>query len=159
MLKFMLIALGLLLFTSVSVFAAGFQLKSIGGLDVTGSVSKEWWYTSANPTLSGMTTVGSAVTVTIDSVDYPANVDGSGNWSYNPTTLTEGDHVVNLTSPAGSQSFTLHIGNVPADVTVPVQPSTPVVGSTGQTLVLWLGGALVLVAGIAFLPWQSSANN
>ena len=115
MLKSLAIALSLLFLSTSIIFAAGFQLKSIGALDVAGAVSKDWWYTTVNPSLSGMTTVGSTVTVNIDSVDYPANVDGAGNWSFNPTTLSDGDHSVSLTSSAGSQSFTLHIGpNIPA---------------------------------------------
>lgn len=134
------------------IFASGFQLKAIGAMDVTGTMSKEWWYTSANPSLSGITAAGSAVTVTIDSVDYQAAVDGSGNWSYNPTTLAEGDHSVTLSSAAGSQSFTLHIGAVPENVAAPTQPETPVAGSAAQTLAVWLGGLLVVAAGVVLLP-------
>jgi hypothetical protein len=152
MLKVLVGVFSFLFVFSASIFASGFQLKSIGALDVTGAVSKEWWYSGANPTLSGITTVGSTVTVNIDNVDYQATVDGSGNWSYSPTTLSEGDHSVALTSSAGSQSFTLHIGAVPADVSVPAQQSTPVVGSTEQSLALWLGGAIAMIAGIALLP-------
>jgi hypothetical protein len=152
MLKVLACVLSLFILFSASVFASGFQLKAIGALDVTGAVSKEWWYSNANPALSGITTAGSTVTVKIDDVDYQATVDGSGNWSYIPTTLSDGDHSVVLTSSAGSQSFTLHIGAVPADVTAPTQQSTPVVGTTEQSLALWLGGAIIMIAGLALLP-------
>ena len=63
MLKTLVVVLGLFLLFTSSVFAAGFQLKSIGVLDVTGTMSKEWWYTTVNPPLSGITTAGSSVTV------------------------------------------------------------------------------------------------
>ena len=153
MLKSLAIALSLLFLSTSIIFAAGFQLKSIGALDVTGAVSKDWWYITANPSLSGMVTVGSTVTVNIDSVDYPANVDGSGNWSFNPTTLSDGDHSVSLTSSAGSQSFTLHIGqNIPAEVTAPEPKDMPVAGSSEQTMWLFLGAGLILAAGVATLP-------
>lgn len=147
-----LVVLCLVFLSSSLAWSAGFQLKAIGVLDVTGAVSKEWWYTTANPPLSGITTAGSTVTVKIDDVDYQATVDDSGNWSYNPTTLSDGDHSLSLTSSAGSQAFTLHIGSVPANVTAPVQQSTPVAGSAEQSLALWLGAALLLGAGIALLP-------
>ena len=138
---------------STSVFASGFQLKSIGVLDVTGTMSKEWWYTTANPPLSGITSAGASVTVAIDGTDYQATVDSLGSWTYAPTALTEGDHSVTLTSSAGSQAFTLHIGaNIPAEASAPAQQSTPVAGSTAQTLALWLGGALILITGAVLLP-------
>lgn len=144
-----ILAVGLSLFFGVATaVAAGFQLNAIGALDVTGTMSREWWYTSPNPVLSGETADGAAVTVTIDGQEYQAVVDGSG-WSYAPTTLAEGDHEVGLTSSGGSQSFTLHIGAVPADVTAPVQQSTPVAGTTEQTLALWLGGLIILAGGTA----------
>ena len=153
MLKSLVIALALCLFFFSSVSAAGFQLKSIGALDVTGAVSQEWWYTTANPSLSGITTPGSTVTVNIDSVDYQALVDGAGTWSFNPTTLAEGDHTISLNSSAGSQSFTLHISqNIPADVTAPTPKDLPVVGSGDQTIWLLLGALFILAGGVAILP-------
>src|SRR3989304_7701430 len=108
MLKTLVVVLGLFLLFTSSVFAAGFQLKSIGVLDVTGTMSKEWWYTTVNPPLSGITTAGSSVTVNIDSVDYQATVDSLGSWTYAPTTLTDGDHQPALSSTGGNQYFTLH---------------------------------------------------
>lgn len=143
-----------LMLLSVSlVSASGFQLKFIGGLDVTGAVSKEWWYTTANPKLSGISSAGSAVTIKIDEVDYPASVDAAGNWNYQPTVLNDGDHTVSLTSSAGSQSFTLHIGqNIPADVTAPAPKDMPVAGSSEQTMWLFLGAGFILAAGVATLP-------
>jgi len=93
------------------------------------------------------------VTVNIDSVDYPANVDGAGNWSFNPTTLSDGDHSVSLTSPAGSQAFTLHISpNIPAEAVAPEPKDMPVAGSSEQTMWLFLGAGLILAAGVAILP-------
>lgn len=157
MLKFLLAVLSFLLLNVTSVFASGFQLKAIGALDVTGAVSKEWWYSNVNPRLSGITTAGSSVTVTIDSVDYSATVDGSGNWTYSPTTLSDGDHTVVVSSSAGSQTFTLHIGaNIPATITAPVTSTTPVVGTWEVTLALWLGAGVLLVSGILLFPGKQS---
>ena len=157
MLKLLLVVLSSFFLSVTSVVASGFQLKAIGALDVTGAVSKEWWYSNVNPRLSGITTVGSAVTVKIDSVDYSATVDASGNWTYSPTTLTNGDHTVAISSTAGSQSFTLHVGTVPATVTAPVTSSTPVVGTREVTLALWLGAGVLLVSGILLYPGKQSA--
>ncbi|MDZ7587276.1 MAG: Ig-like domain-containing protein [Patescibacteria group bacterium] len=153
MFKSLIIVLALSFFSFSPVSASGFQLKSIGALDVTGAVSQEWWYSTANPQFSGLTTVGSTVTVKIDAVDYQATVDGVGNWTYTPSTLTEGDHAVSLNSSAGAQSFTLHIGqNIPAEITAPTPKDLPVVGSIDQTMWLLLGSLFILAAGVIILP-------
>lgn len=157
MLKILLAVLSLFLLNVFSVFASGFQLKAIGALDVTGAVSQEWWYSAVNPRLSGITPVGSAVTVKIDGTDNSATVDAAGNWSYSPAALTNGDHTVVISSTAGSQTFTLHIGSVPATVTAPKTSSTPVVGTREVTLALWLGAAVLLVSGILLYPGKQSA--
>lgn len=157
MLKLLLAVLSFFLFNVPLLFASGFQLKAIGALDVTGAVSKEWWYSNANPRLSGITPAGSTVTVKIDSVDYSATVDGSGNWTYSPTTLSDGDHAVVISSSAGSQTFTLHIGSVPATVTAPMISSTPVVGTREVTLTIWLGAGVLLVSGILLYPGKQVA--
>ena len=157
MLKLLLVVLSFFFLSVTSVFASGFQLKAIGALDVTGAVSKEWWYSTANPRLSGITPVGSAVTVKIDGTDNSATVDGSGNWTYSPTTLTNGDHALVISSTAGSKTFTLHIGTVPATVTAPVTSSTPVVGTREVPLALWLGAGVLLVSGILLYPGKQSA--
>lgn len=155
MLKYLLVLGGSLILFSSSLLAAGFQLKAIGALDVTGTMSSEWWYTSANPVLSGTADPESEVTVTINGQEYQVTADGLGSWSYVPEGLTEGSHEISLTAAAGSQSFTLNIGPVPADVSAPAQQSQPVAGSTEQTMWLFLGAGLILAAGVAILPVKS----
>ena len=153
MLKVLAVTLSLWLLSSTLAFASGFQLKSIGSMSVIGAVSSEWWYTSANPVLSGIATADSTVTVNIDGVDQTATTDSAGNWAISTTTLTDGDHNVSLTSTAGSQSFTLHIGaSLPADLAAPATTEMPVAGSMDKTMALWLGAMLLMLGGVIFYP-------
>lgn len=153
MLKALAIALTWFLALTTPLFAAGFQLTAIGGMDVTGSAFNEWWYSSQNPTFSGVTTSGSTVTITIDGTDYQAAVEESGSWSFSPTTLTEGDHSVALSSSAGSQIFTLHIGpNIPENVVAPTVSDLPVAGAADQTAWLLLGAVLIFGTGVVLFP-------
>lgn len=138
------------------VLASGFQLKYIGGLNTQGKALSEWWYSTENPALSGITTVGDMVTVTIDGIDNTASVDESGNWSYGPSMLTTGDHSVSVTGGAGSTSFTLHIGSdIPADVTAPSESEMPVAGAIENTMMLWLVGGLLIATGVLVVPSKS----
>lgn len=151
--KRLLLITTLLLLSYSPIFASGFQLKNIGSLDTKGMAYTEWWYSTENPPLYGTTTVGDTVTITIDDVSNSANVDASGNWSYNPTTLTTGDHTVAITGGAGSQTFTLHIGSsIPANVSAPTESNMPVAGIIDNTIGLWLIGGLLLVTGIFVIP-------
>jgi|APSaa5957512622_1039677.scaffolds.fasta_scaffold40390_2 hypothetical protein len=150
--KRLLVLLSFLTLTS-PVFASGFQLKNIGGLDTKGMAYTEWWYSTENPSLSGITSVGDSVSVTIDGTASSATVDASGNWSYNPTTLTAGDHTVSITGGAGSTSFTLHVGSsIPSNVSAPTDSDMPVAGIIDNTIGLWLIGGLLLVTGIFVIP-------
>ena len=153
MLKVLAVTLSLWLLSSTLTFASGFQLKSIGAMSVTGAVSSEWWYTSANPILSGVATADSQVTINIDGVDQTATTDSAGNWAITTTTLTDGDHTVSLTSSAGSQSFTLHIGaDIPADISAPATTEMPVAGAMDKTMALWLGAMILMLGGVIFYP-------
>lgn len=152
MLRVLIVALVLLVISSVAVFASGFQLKTIGGMDVTGAVSSEWWYTSANPVLSGVAGANEVVTVDVDGSQSQATADAEGNWAVS-TTMGDGDHAVSLTSDSGSQSFTLHIGaTLPADLAAPATTDLPVAGAMDTTMALWLGAMLLLLAGVVFYP-------
>jgi len=134
--------------------ASGFQLQYIGGLNTQGVAYSEWWYSTENPALSGITTAGDSVTVTIDGAANAATVDASGNWSYSPSTLTAGDHTVAIVGGAGS-SFTLHVGStIPANVTAPTASDMPIAGVIDNTLALWLIGGLLLILGVFVIPNQ-----
>ena len=153
MLKTLVVALSFWLLLPSLVFASGFQLKSIGAMDVTGAVSTEWWYTSVNPNLSGIASPDATVTITVDGSQNQVTADGSGIWGFNSTALTDGDHSVVLTSDGGSQSFTLHIGaTLPADLTAPATTDLPVAGSMDTTAALWLGAMLLMLGGVVFYP-------
>ena len=156
--KGLLVASLLFLISSSAVTAAGFQLKNIGSLDTKGVSYSEWWYSTENPTLSGTTAAGDSVTVTIGGQAGSATVDSSGNWSYTPTNLTVGDHQVSVAGGAGSTAFILHItANIPSNVSAPSQSDMPVAGVIENTLVLWLVGGLLLIAGIFVVPNKNSS--
>ena len=135
-----LIALAALLFSltlATPVFAAELAVTSIGSLDTsTGTFYDAWWYTTENPTLAGTAAASSTVTITIDTIDYIAAADTLGNWSYQPTTLTTGDHTVSITDGVGTVVFSLAIGSDTATTTdtIPLQTSTDSASSKGGTL-------------------------
>jgi len=135
-----------LLVLPISVFASGFQLKTIGALNVDGVTYDHLWYSGTNVTFTGITPTGTEVTATIDGTSAAATVDEAGNWTYT-TTLTEGDHAVGFSSSAGSVSFTLTIGPTPEGVGALSPPETPTVGIITPTLLALAGGSAFLLLG------------
>lgn len=94
-----------------SVFASGFNLKSIGNSETGGRQITKWWYTGSQPTFKGEATPGAEVVVTIDGNALQVNADSSGNWSFTPVEpLTVGSHEVTITSGGSTLGFTLSIG-------------------------------------------------
>jgi len=148
-LPIIIITLVLTLFTAQVAFAAGFSLTYIGTLATNGAKYNHWWYTVANPTLKGTATASTAVTVTIDSVASSVTSDAAGVWTFVPTTLTNGDHQVSLSSGGETIAFTLTIGS-----TMPSQSSgsgTPTTASTLPVAVLVLVSVLSLGFGYRLL--------
>jgi hypothetical protein len=147
---FIILLLPLIFFVSPA-FAAAFSLDKIGTLSTNGKMYSEWWYTVANPTLSGMTDAGKEVSIKIDDATFKVTAGSSGAWSYNPTTLTEGDRKIAITAPNGSYSFTLHVGQgLPSTIsgtrqTTQSTGSVPVTGSNQLAGVL-MGTGLVALA-------------
>lgn len=135
-------------------------LNTVGTVDVAGSSFAHLWFTGTTPTLTGTTTPGTSVTVSVDSQASAAIVDATGNWSL-PLNLTPGDHQISLSSEGVVfSSFTLTIGeDVPAGTSDnPADSSSaalPVTGSTETTLLLAVVGIL-LVIGSRFLPKPTS---
>lgn len=139
--------------------AAGFELTKIGSLGTNGAMYTEWWYTVENPALQGMGAQNSTVTIKIDTNTYKVDTDSSGAWTYYPTTLTNGDHKLDLSNSAGSYAFTLHVGqDLPANLgsitkeTTPSQsgstqsPQTPVTGSNQLV-------GVIMATGLFGLGW------
>lgn len=126
------------------VLASGFQVKTVGALNVEGITYNHLWYTDGNVTFSGVALQNAQITATMDGNNQTATADASGNWSYS-TTLTNGDHSISFASDGSTVSFTLTIGEVPADIGNLPAASTPAVGIVTPTfLLLFLGTFLIL---------------
>lgn len=126
------------------VQAAGFNLKSIDGVNTDGKLYSQWYHTSLQPTLSGEAPAGSTVTINIDGTDYTTTATDSGTWTWTPPqALTSGDHSVTLTNNDSSLSFTLTLGeeNVDWDVVGTGNGETlPTVGIAFPTIALLISG-------------------
>lgn len=143
--KILLIFLFFFFVSTMTVFASGFQLKTIGALDVDGVTASHIWYSSGSPTITGITTAYTDVEVSVDGVAQP-KVSGSsdGTWIYHAS-LAEGDHTLVFTSIGSTITKTLTIGTVPANVGALTKAETPTVGIITPTLVfLFLGTILIL---------------
>lgn len=109
--KYLLFILVLGLCTASSVFASGFNLKSIDGVNTDGKLYSQWYHTSLQPSLSGEAPADSTVTINIDDNEYTTTADDSGSWSWTPPeSLSGGDHSVALTNNESSIAFTLTLG-------------------------------------------------
>jgi hypothetical protein len=140
----------LILFFPQSLFAAGFQLKTVGGLNVDGVTYDRLWYTNTNVIFTGTALQNATVTATTNGVAGTTIADASGNWSYTAT-LNQGDNTVSFESGGSTISFTLTIGEVPADVGGLAAAQTPTVGTTTPTLILIFLGILSLSSAIFLL--------
>ena len=145
-LKTLIIFVTIFLLTVAQVRASGFYLSSIGSLDVSGTSYPQYWYTSANPILTGVAPVGATVSVTVDGVADTAIAGSDGTWVYQ-TVVSEGDHPVTLsTETSGTYSFTLTIGVAPEGIGGLSAPETPVAGVSFPTIALLSLGLLFLSA-------------
>jgi hypothetical protein len=131
----------------VRVLASGFQLKTVGSLNIDGVTYSHLWYTNENVAFTGIGCTGNDVTVNIDGTTATASVDASGNWSYS-TNLSAGDHQISFTSGAGSVSFTLTIGTPPEGVGSLTPSETPTVGNSTPTLLFLASGCLLIGSAI-----------
>lgn len=132
------------------VLAGTFQLKSIGNLETNGANYNRWWYSVGNPTLSGTTLSGAAVSITVDSQTKTVNADSSGNWNHT-LSLAEGDHFISLSSSGSTIVFTLTIStDIPANVGAPASSQTPVAGIIEPTIAIGLLGIVLLTFGVRF---------
>lgn len=146
--KFLIFFLVLVLplFFSSKVLASGFQLKSIGALDMDGVTISHIWYSNGTTTITGLTEAYSDIKVKVDSVaEETVSASSDGTWIYHAN-LSDGDHTLSFTNSAGSViSKTLTIGNVPADIGALPKAETPTVGNITPTAVLFLGGLFLIL--------------
>jgi len=136
-----LLTLFLVLVLSVSVRAGTLQLTNIGTVVTGGKMYTEWWYTNVNPRLVGQASPDAEVVVKIGDNEDKVNADGSGIWSFGPTTLDVGDHNVSITSGGENYAFVLHVGS-----DVPTQESTDSVPVTGSNQIAYLVAISVLTS-------------
>lgn len=136
----------LFLFFPQPLYSAGFQLKTVGALNVEGATYTQLWYSNGSITFTGIALENAEVTATIDGASETVTADASGNWSYTAS-LADGDHQISFTSNESTISFILTIGEVPETVGSLPTAETPTVGIISPTLgLLLLGGVLILSA-------------
>lgn len=132
------------IFFSPNVLASGFQLKSIGALDMDGVTVDHIWYSNGTTSITGIAEAYSDVKVKVDSgAEETVSASSDGTWIYHAN-LAEGDHTLSFTNSGGSLiSKTLTIGNIPADIGALPKAETPTVGNIGPTMVLVLMGLVL----------------
>lgn len=150
--KIFLVFLLVFLLSSVKVFASGFQLKTIGALDVDGVTAGHVWYSSGSPTITGITTAYTDVEVSVDGVAQPkVSASSDGTWIYHAS-MAEGDHTLVFTSIGSTITKTLTIGTVPENVGALTKATTPTAGNITPTLMLFsLAFLFLLPASYTFL--------
>jgi hypothetical protein len=138
-------------FLPFTVTASGFYIQTIGSMDVQGSAYPQYWYSTPNPTITGMAPASSTITVTVDGVQGTTTADATGLWSY-AVTAAEGDHSVDLaTDAATSYSFTLTIGEMTEGTGGSITaPDTPAAGVGAPTIILLTLGAFALMLPFVF---------
>jgi hypothetical protein len=134
--------------------ASGFNLNSIGNLDVDGKLSSHWWYTATNPTFSGEAQANSTININIDGTDTSTNAGSDGSWSY-ASTLDEGDHDVSFENNGSKINFILTLGENNVDWDTVDNESTatalPNAGNTLPSAVLIGLGSISFLIGRKFL--------
>ena len=141
---FGLIALSVFFVFPVFTSASGFQLKTIGGLNVDGVTYDHLWYSGESVVFTGISLENTQVTASIDGASETVTADSSGNWTYTKT-LSTGDHQVSFTSQGSTVSLTLTIGDVPANVGGLSTSETPTVGTIMPTIVILSLGISLLI--------------
>lgn len=131
------------------VLASGFQVKTVGALNIEGVTYKQLWYTNGNLTFTGIALQNAQVTAAIDGDNQTVNADSLGNWSFS-TILAGGDHQISFSSGGSAVAFTLTIGEAPADIGSLPTAATPAVGTVTPTFLLLFWG-MVLTLSPVFL--------
>ena len=126
----------------MTVLAGSGLVSSVGGATFIQG-AKQFWVTSPKPTFSGITTAGASVTGTVGSETVSATADASGNWSWVPSADLTGDNSVSITSGNQTASFTLTIGQLPANIATASAGGLAPAGSIFPTVVI-LGFGIIL---------------
>ncbi len=92
------------------VMAATLSLDAIGEDSVEGTVFTSWTYADVNPILMGKASPNASVSIKIDDLTNTVTADTSGEWTFIPTTLTDGTYTIIITSGVESMTFDLSIG-------------------------------------------------
>ncbi|MFZ5424206.1 MAG: hypothetical protein ACOZAO_00200 [Patescibacteria group bacterium] len=159
-----LIVILFLLSTAFPVFAADFELLTIGSLNTNGANYTDWWYTGINPLFTGIADPGSTITVTINGESSTTSADSSGIWAY-ASTLETGDHSVSFLSSGGETiAFTLHTGQSLPDTTETTtvteetsESTTPVPDTGSSQIVLYIVSLSLISYGIYLLKYRKPA--
>lgn len=141
---FFLLSFLLLSFFPTKVRASGFQIKSVGNLDVDGAVFKHLWYTNGKINITGIALANTSVTAIVDSTNSTVTADASGNWNYQ-TDLAGGDHQISFSSSGSTIAFTLTIGSLPEGAGSLQKAETPSVGIITPTFIILAIGSLFLL--------------
>ena len=152
---FALILIGILL--PFTVTASGFYIQTIGSMDVQDSAYPQYWYSSPNPTITGMAPADSTITVTVDGTSGTTTSDATGSWSY-AVAAAEGDHSVTLaTDASNSYTFTLTIGEMTEGTGGTITaPDTPAAGVGTPTIVLLTVGVFALTLPFVFKRFMTT---
>lgn len=142
--RFVFLFVLFLVFSSRSVFASGFQIKTIGALDMDGVTASHIWYSNTNPVITGTTIASSDVEINADGKVEKISASSDGTWIYH-STVSEGDHTLTFTSNGSTITKTITIGSIPANVGALTKAETPTVGNTFPTIILFSIGALFLI--------------
>ena len=140
-----LFVLMLLFLFPQKVLASGFQIKTIGALDMDGVTYGHIWYTTTNPLITGITTANTDVNISVDGNAEKVSADSDGNWIFH-SSLGEGDHTLTFTSRGSTITKTLTIGNVPENIGALPKAQTPTVGNLTPTVILFVSGTLLILA-------------
>lgn len=148
---FLSLSFFLCLFAS-KVSAGGFQLKTIGALDMDGVTISHIWYLNGSCSITGLAEAYSDIKVKVDqNAEETVSANSDGTWIYHAN-LASGDHSLTFTDKNGSViSKTLTIGNIPENIGALPKAETPTVGEITPTAVMFFGGLFFLFVSFLLL--------
>lgn len=147
--KYIIVAISIATAVSVcssSVIAGAGLVSSVGGVTFPQGV-KQFWVSSTKPTISGITSAGSNVDITIGETKNGVVADASGNWSYTPAVDLSGDNQITIATASSSTTFTLTIGALPENIASASGGTLAPAGTINPTLFILAGGFALLVIG------------
>lgn len=136
----------------LKIFASGFQLKSIGVLNMDGVTVNHIWYSNGNCQITGVAQPNSSVRVKVDqNPEETVQVNTEGVWIYNAS-LSQGDHQIVFTDSTGAViAKTLTIGNIPKNIGALPKAETPTVGNAFPLVLFSFLGIIFLIFPLIYL--------